>query len=601
MLVRAVRLANFRAYRKEITTRLEPLTAFVGKNDVGKSTIFDALAIFFDAAKIEEKDRCVHVPNDATVSITCVFGRLPDHIIVDDSAKTTLGDEFLLNKDGYLEIRKTYSGDKLREEVFAVCEHPSATAAKDLLTLKNADLKARASSTNGGGSDKRNNVDLRRAVRSSVGDLILETAQVPLAKEGGKQLWAALEHHLPFFAVFRADRPSTDEDAEIQDPMKIAVRHALRELQPELDHIQRRVEESAKRTAEKTLEKLAALDERIAATLTPRYKSEPKWETIFKLALDGENDIPINKRGSGVRRLILLSFFQAEVERQQAERQRRDVLYAIEEPETSQHPSNQVLLVESLKELSTSEGCQVLLTTHVPALAGMLPITGIRHVTQSADAARAIDHGDQILKAIATDLGVLPDYHDPRCKMIVSVEGPTDVEFFRNISSAVLELDPTMPDLRTDVRVAILPAGGDTLKDWITKRYLKDLCLPEVHIYDKDVAKYGDYCAQVNARNDGLGSWAAQTGRREIENYYPEKLVNQHFSIGISITPTTDVENEIRLALGNKKQFKNKSIKRNLAEFVAPLIRGEDLKDQGDDAEILGWFARIRAHVASTK
>ncbi|WP_141034180.1 AAA family ATPase, partial [Escherichia coli] len=79
------------------------------------------------------------------------------------------------------------------------------------------------------------------------------------------------------------------------------------------------------------------------------------------------------KRGSGVRRLVLISFFKAEAERLQSEFPDKGVIYAIEEPETSQHPSNQRLLIEAFQELASSDKCQVLITTHVPALVEKIP------------------------------------------------------------------------------------------------------------------------------------------------------------------------------------------------------------------------------------
>ena len=70
----------------------------------------------------------------------------------------------------------------------------------------------------------------------------------------------------------------------------------------------------------------------------------------------------MNKRGSGVRRLILLNFFRAKAE-EKASRDNRTLIYAIEEPETSQHNEHQKILIDALKELA-NKGHQILLTTH---------------------------------------------------------------------------------------------------------------------------------------------------------------------------------------------------------------------------------------------
>ena len=44
---------NFRCYAKPTSVRLNDSTALVGTNDVGKSTLLDALAIFFTDATLD--------------------------------------------------------------------------------------------------------------------------------------------------------------------------------------------------------------------------------------------------------------------------------------------------------------------------------------------------------------------------------------------------------------------------------------------------------------------------------------------------------------------------------------------------------------------
>ena len=53
--IKTLILENFRAYKDRIEIPLNDLTAFIGRNDVGKSTILEALDIFFEGGtkKIE--------------------------------------------------------------------------------------------------------------------------------------------------------------------------------------------------------------------------------------------------------------------------------------------------------------------------------------------------------------------------------------------------------------------------------------------------------------------------------------------------------------------------------------------------------------------
>ena len=87
-----------------------------------------------------------------------------------------------------------------------------------------------------------------------------------------------------------------------------------------------------------TIEKLKDMNLEIAKTLNPKIPTieQLKWADVFKsVSIVGDEDIPINKRRSGVKRMILLNFFRAEAERKKHNNEKSNIIYAIEEPETS--------------------------------------------------------------------------------------------------------------------------------------------------------------------------------------------------------------------------------------------------------------------------
>ncbi|MFT8838286.1 AAA family ATPase, partial [Liquorilactobacillus satsumensis] len=67
---------------------------FVGINDAGKSTIFEALDIFFKNSKIEKNDRTVNSIDD--VELTAYFSDLPRNIKLET-----------MHKKGFLRIKKS--------------------------------------------------------------------------------------------------------------------------------------------------------------------------------------------------------------------------------------------------------------------------------------------------------------------------------------------------------------------------------------------------------------------------------------------------------------------------------------------------------------
>ena len=55
MKIKYLMLKNFRSYKGETKINFDDLTVLVGKNDIGKSTILEALDIFFNCGKFIKK------------------------------------------------------------------------------------------------------------------------------------------------------------------------------------------------------------------------------------------------------------------------------------------------------------------------------------------------------------------------------------------------------------------------------------------------------------------------------------------------------------------------------------------------------------------
>lgn len=609
MLLKEIIIKNFRGYQNEYRISIDQLTAFIGKNDAGKSSIFDALAIFFDhpLVKIDHNDICVYANNESEVRIGCVFTNCPETITIDSSSTTSLSSEYLLNSDDNLEIHKVFhcSGNSIKQsKIVAIANHPKNNNCNDLLYKKNAELKRIATSLSINGIDNRSNSSLRQAIWHVCKPLQFDTTEVRLDKEDAKVIWSKLSKYLPEYALFRADRPSTDQDAEVQDPFKVAIKKAIQEVQNELDIIKEKVKERTIEVAERTLGKLSDFDRTLASQLNPFFKADPKWDSLFKLALIDDNNIPINKRGSGVRRLILFSFFRAEAERLKEENDKGNIIYAVEEPETAQHPSYQRKVIEALYAISETDACQVMLTTHVPALASLLPVDSIRYLEINDNNNRVVHSGsDEVFTKVASDLGIIPDR---RAKVLVCVEGKHDLQFLKHINSILLEYDSSMIDIFSDPRVAFVVLGGTTLQDWVNQHYLQNLGLPEIHIYDRDLPERGIYKYEnaqktVNSREDE--SIAFLTKKREMENYLHLDAINEIFqpitgkSFTFSITDDCDVENEIKLELNGQKKFQRKSIKAWLNNEVASRMTIDRLKDRSAYVEIQNWFTEINNRV----
>ena len=389
MKIVSLKLFNFRGFKNETIINFDDLTALVGKNDIGKSTILEALDIFFNdgkgVVKIDKNDVNIenaHAGNVETI-ISVVFKELPENILIDSAVNTTLKSEYMLNKESNLEIIKKYrNGGNVK--VYIKAYHPTNPICSDLLLKKNNELKSIIRAENIECENQSINSIMRKAIWNNYkNDLQLNEIEIDVAKEDAKRIWDKLVLLLPVYTLFQSDRKNTDSDSEVQDPLKEAVKEILsnESLQEKLTEVAEEVRQKLQEVSDRTLEKLREMDEQLADSLKPVIPEVNvlKWPDVFKnVSIAGDSDIPINKRGSGVKRLILLNFFRAEAERKAIESSSGNIIYAIEEPETSQHTNNQVVLINALKYMSSSGKSQVVISTHSAVIVKQLDFSNLR-------------------------------------------------------------------------------------------------------------------------------------------------------------------------------------------------------------------------------
>ena len=402
MQIKTVKLKNFRGYKNETTINFENLTVLVGKNDSGKSTVLEALDIFFNDGKniikIDKNDVNVKSREDGDLEtvISVVFTDLPKEIEIDSSFKTSLRREYLLNDDDCLEIIKKYH-DGGSPKVYIKAKHPTNENCSELLLKKNTSLKSIIKENNIECSNMTVNSIMRTAIwnyyeKHDKDGLKLREVEIDASKEDAKQIWDKLSIEMPVYSLFQADRSNTDSDSEVQDPLKEAVKRILSdpEIKAILERVSKKVLENLREVSNRTLEKLKDLNLEVATSLSPVIPTADKlkWFDVFKsVSISWDDNIPINKRGSGVKRLILISFFTSEAERLAKESKtsqaKNGIIYAVEEPETSQHTNNQKTLIESFVKIAKEPGAQVILTTHSAYIVKKLDYANLRIISDN--------------------------------------------------------------------------------------------------------------------------------------------------------------------------------------------------------------------------
>lgn len=589
MRLREVTIHNFRSFKNRVSIKIdENITGFIGKNDAGKSSVLEALGVFLnsDVVSLDKEDFNISDPN-CTIEISCKFDDLTDEIVIDDSNKTTFISEHLLNADNELEIKKIYKRTQAKNpQVFIVALHPTTEGYNDLHTCDLGSLKARAASlgvSEDSITDKRKSALWRKAIWDNSTDLNIQPIELEVSSFAGdsKKLQDKIQSLLPLYQLFKVDRETKDNDPVAKSPLQEAVELAKSEYASRISTLEEDIKTKVIERAQATLKKLKEMDSELATTLTPRFKSNPKWS--FDFTLDGDDNIPINKRGSGLRRLILLNFFRAEAERKIDSSESPSVIYAFEEPETSQHPSNQEMLINSFIQISHKPNNQVILTTHVPALGSMLNTSGIRYVVKNEGISNVRYNDDSLIRDIADSLGILPDPIPKGAKAIILVEGPYDIVFL-NHAANLLKQHEDITHTFDEKKIALLIAGGcSTVKHWLAMKLVEQFELPWGLFLDSDISnpqnsvQNARYIADLRAR----GVKAYLTRKNEIENYLDESVLGLP-SGAVTITNTSDAKKDVAKA---KNIRETKVIEHFWPLMTYPLLKASERYRDNDGHE----------------
>ena len=503
MKIKSVTLKNFRAYKYETTVDFVNLTTFVGKNDIGKSSVLEALDIFFNdgggVVKLDKGDiNQENVDDDNTISITVEFADLPANIRIDAQNLTTLGEEYLLTSEGTLKIRKDYPNAG-KVKVFIIANHPTNDHCKDLLLKKITELKKILDDNNIECADKTRSAVIRKAIWNYFSDQ-LECSEIAIdtSKEGAKDIYEGIDTYLPLYSLFRADRSNNDTDTEVQDPMKLAVKQLMSraDVVDLCNQISDIVSEELSHVATNTLGKLQQIDPTTAGTLTPNIPNVQslKWADVFKsVSINSDNEIPLNKRGSGVKRLVLISFFRAEIDRRKADpkNNNRGVIYAIEEPETSQHVKMQKIMIDSLKTLSQQPFVQVILTTHSSFVVKQLAYDNIRVIKDG--------NGSRIIEQPSPSILPYPSLNEINYTSFGDSSEEYHNELYGQIQAYAMNIDP-MHSREKEFEGWFVSKGVLQPKQWkrIANGTVQPACAVTLHTYIRNTIHHPENKENAN-------------------------------------------------------------------------------------------------------
>ncbi len=520
------------AFLEEV--RLGSLATIIGQNDTGKSNILRALQLFFEGRKIDSDD--VHdAANPAEdILLEVSFTSLPQKVELEEGIETRLQDEMLLDADGYLRIRKTYPRGNLTKFSTSVITHDFEDDHFAALTLlKEKDLNERCDSlgidfkkSGRGITNKGKREALRDKARQE--GFELQRKEIPLTTKD--DLWKKITSILPEFVLFETDTKLGVGETTFQSQFRPIIRAATErpDVVDTKDTFTSTIGEALQAEISKIFERLQRhTDAFIGFTARPQFS----WDKAVTFEIFGKDhhgvENSLERRGSGMRRLLMVAFFQYLAER--GRQSSGDFIFAVEEPENCLHPGLQRELIASFRQLA-NEGYQVIVTSHSPVFAGASTIEDLALVVRDAGVARAIQTPDLDLSDMAEQLGVEPSDQITGYNACIFVEGPTDIEFWKTVASKLKEAGYLDHDF-DDKRIGFVLCGGETLKYWIDLRAMKRLNRRFGVVVDSDRKSQHD---NIPGRKLNWKKKCEEQGgrffilrKREMENYLHREAIGR--------------------------------------------------------------------------
>lgn len=546
MRIAKIALNGFRCFKNRKKICFGPFSTIVGKNDTGKSSILHALDIFFNRA-LGFEDFNKDSDEDSTIAIEVSFTDLPGIIQLEETVDTDFVSENLLDADGFLTVKKVYSRKNLKKPgIYLIAQDYADDDFKNLCSLKEVELNSRGDKFNldfkksGAGITNKSK---RQALREEANKKGITKDQVEF--EVKESLLRAL-NYLPDYSLFPADYRLSEEETTFQREFKAVVETAVSKI-PERDKIEKGVEEEIDKEVAKIHQFLLQHTDEVQSI---KAKPSFKWKDLVSFHLECSDrqgqSIPFGKRGSGLRRLLMVAYFQYLAQRSRNEADSTRNIYGIEEPETFLHPGAQRTLLRSFQTITSPD--QVLVTSHSPVFAGSTDVESLVLITRQNGVAEVHLGNSLDLLKVANELGVDPCDQIFGFKACVFVEGENDIYFLQKVSE-ILKQGNQVDKTLLEAGVGILDFGGaDNLRHWITRSSLKKVNRKFAVLIDSDRKASGDPIPQrkINwkQRCESEGGFFFITRKREIENYLHREAIKRDRQKDKPFDDFTDMKTE---------------------------------------------------------
>jgi predicted ATP-dependent endonuclease of OLD family len=535
--IKSIRIENYGPFRNLDEINVGDFSTFIGKNDVGKSFIFRALKdLFFEKKpKIEENDIHKGSTSNDDVIIEVKFDQLPQNIEIEDGVTTTLNEEKLIDENGFLRIKKVFPRRNLKKvQTFLIINDYSNNSYSALVILIEEDLNKRcqeleieANRSGRGITNKSKRTAIREKAEEEGTSLTVQEIDIT----NNDRLIKMINNICPDFYLFETDTRlgvgETSFQKEFRPIVTTAIEHE--DVKETRDAFKENISTALQKEIDKIFEyfkKHTDVFQSLSAIPNFSWEKAVSFDIIGKDTYDVE--ISLEKRGSGLKRLLMVSFFQYIAERDSTKD--CNCIFAVEEPENCLHPGLQRELIQSFHEI-TNKGGQILVTSHSPVFAGSSSIEDIALIIREKGESKRLQYPDLEPKKMADELGIEPSDQITCYNACIFVEGPTDIYFLKKVAEK-LKVAGEIESNFDDKNIGFVPFGGDNLKHWIDLKALDRLNRRFGVFIDSDKNSEDEPIKQKKLnwkeKCEQAGGIFFITRKRALENYLHLNAIRRH-------------------------------------------------------------------------
>jgi putative ATP-dependent endonuclease of OLD family len=520
MRITTVEIRNFKAIKDE-TIEFGPYNIIIGKNDVGKSSLLEALELLLNLETPEKSD-FHNYKTSRSMKIRCEFEAISSQL------KRGLTDEYLNGDELAIEARYTSSGGRAPDELY----------------INDQQLKGGAIEISGEKQDKRGSRDyIEQALTETVPVLANREPDSATSLTRGSWLTKLMSPVLSSETINDQKGEIKNELLDEFEDVKASLNAELSDQHPHINNIRIDIGEIDLRKA-------------ISPEVEVRDNNTKEW-------------MALSERGAGVGNQFILSMMKSYADSSLDD----DYVVLYEEPENSLHPGAVREMGSALRQIA-SQGNQVILTTHSPSLIdthenGNLIV--VRNEDGEAEFERLDEDGFEAIEEIGAKNSDLL-----QSNYVLYVEGASDAEVIDLICKR--EFDDW-----ASRNVTIQPAGGGNLRHQLANmnRINRNSGLLLDSDRDSRDGELGSQTAGLveEAEDVGIDYWVLE--RRELENYFAVAAMREVLSDDVPSVDAYEKAEEMLSDYGYNNKHNNSKVRyaREIADMMYDMGKDDEFED----------------------